>query len=119
MNQINKFLLITENIRNTIIKRNLLVESNKHYNYILKIQRGDINFIDLMLEPFELIEYIVPIGSLEYKKGDTLDIIAQPNFGWVFDYWTVNDTILENKNTELMYIIPNYNVNIVAHFKKQ
>jgi hypothetical protein len=118
-NNTNIELNITENVRGTVIKRTLLVLGKKHYNYILRIQTGDLSFVDLLLEPFEYIEYVVPIGALEYKVGDTLELNATPNFGWRFEHWTVNDVILPGVNEDLLFVMPDYDVNIVAHFVKQ
>lgn len=117
-NNTNIKLHITENVRNTTLIKELTVLSNKHYNYVLRIITGSVSFIDLLLEPFEYIEYVVPIGALDFKVGDTVRIEAIPNFGWEFSYWEINNEMWSDTNKDLVYIMPNMDVSIVAHFKK-
>lgn len=56
--------------------------------------------------------------TIEVIEGKTLSIKAEPNPGWKFDVWMINDLEYSN-NPDTVYVMPSENVTITAMFSKE
>jgi hypothetical protein len=116
-NNLNINLSIIENIRETEIKRNLIIKEKTHYNFKLFIPIGVLSDIEVIIEPFDLIEEEIEILGYEFKEGDKLIITAEPRPGYYLSHWSVDGEII-NKPGEWEFIMPNRDVEIIAYFEK-
>ena len=107
---------IVEDVNGSEISRQFTVSPSKHYNFVLKITRGNIIIPTLNIEPFSYDEEVIEIGA-DFNVGDTITIIAEPNAGFAFERWEYNGNPLEG-GAEIQFIIPANEVNITAHFKQ-
>jgi surface protein len=67
-------LEIKESFANTTITRELIVEANKHFNFVLKRAEGSAVITDLILDAFELHDEEIVIGlkPLFYEENGTI-----------------------------------------------
>lgn len=72
---------------------------------------GNVNFQDIQLSTYP--------WSANYFGGTNIDMIAQPNATWIFDYWEIDNHVLSPSinATDVTFLL-NQADNIVAHFKK-
>jgi hypothetical protein len=56
------------------------------------------------------------LSEMEIKVGDVVTFQAEPNEGYFFSHWEVNKQKVSEK-TEFQYTMPNFDVEIVGHFK--
>jgi surface protein len=70
----NATLKIKEALKGSTISRELSVQANRHYNFVLKLNDGAAIITDLEMDPFELEEEEIPIGfsSKFYKENGTI-----------------------------------------------
>jgi surface protein len=63
-------LEITESYSGTTIERNLNVVKYRHYNYILELSEGNVNFIDLVMGAFEYEEEVIQLVSGKFYDAN-------------------------------------------------
>ncbi|MFD2199991.1 DUF1566 domain-containing protein [Shivajiella indica] len=63
-------LEIIESYSGTAIERNLEIVKYRHYNFILELSEGNVNFIDLVMGAFDYEEEVISIGS-NLQVGDS------------------------------------------------
>jgi hypothetical protein len=56
--------------------------------------------------------------TVEYFPGDTVHLIAEPNPGWKFSYWSSNGNTV-GINSDYVFIMPSYDIDVVAVFVKE
>ncbi|MFD2199992.1 DUF1566 domain-containing protein [Shivajiella indica] len=75
-------LEIIESYSGTTIERNLEIVKYRHYNFILELSEGNVNFIDLVVGAFEYEEEVISIGSNlqigDSFQGGIIAYILQP-----------------------------------------
>ncbi len=59
----NVTLKIEESFSGSTVKRDLIILANRHYNFVLKLGEGSAVITNLILDPFELEEEEITIGS--------------------------------------------------------
>jgi hypothetical protein len=55
--------------------------------------------------------------EMEFKSGDKITLIAEPNEGYFFNYWEIDGQKVSEKN-EFQYTMPNKDITVIGHFKK-
>ncbi|RPA69780.1 BspA family leucine-rich repeat surface protein [Cyclobacteriaceae bacterium YHN15] len=63
-------LEITESYSGTTIERNLNIVKYRHYNFILELSEGNVNFIDLVMGPFEYEEEVIQLVSGKFYDAN-------------------------------------------------
>jgi hypothetical protein len=63
-------LEITESYSGTTIERNLNVVKYRHYNFILELSEGNVNFIDLVMGAFEYEEEVIQLVSGKFYDAN-------------------------------------------------
>jgi len=93
-------LNIKESFKGSTISRDIAIEANKHYNYVLKVNEGAAVITDLTIAPFELEEEEIIIGSNSkfFEENGTIKC-PQASPG---DKGEVNDKVYEAVDRALL-----------------
>lgn len=114
-------LQITESIYGSTVQQPVNPLASNHFNFILELEEGESSAsVMILLEPFIYEDNLIIISRNKTKEvmpGDTLELIATPNQGFAFDYWTDGDDIVAFESN-LTYIMPPRDVKLTAHFKR-
>lgn len=109
-------LVITESLFNTQVVRKITTSSGVHYNFIIRVLDGN-SLLQILLQPFELIEEEIPLIVYRFPQGSSLTLVAEPNPGFSFSHWKEDGVVIEGTQ-ELSYIMPGKDVSLVAVFTK-
>jgi hypothetical protein len=94
-------LEVVENIFGNTIRRNLTIQSYKHYNFIIRVSDGTGKIVDILVKDFELIEeeLVVNVGgvptNLNLTAVTTLQSPLLESSGLAFfggELWSHNDS---------------------------
>lgn len=114
-------LQIKESVYGTTINQPVNPVSGSHFNYILELEDGEFDAgISVIMEPFAYEENLIIISknkTRELYPGDTISLVAVPNSGFSFTYWTEDGNIV-GYDSVIVYVMPDRDVNITANFSR-
>jgi hypothetical protein len=65
----------------------------------------------------EIDGLILEADELEFKSGEKITLVAEPNEGYFFNYWEIDGQKASEK-MEFQYSMPNKDISVIGHFKK-
>ena len=66
----------------------------------------------------EDVNYSQNIDVQEIKPGAKVEIVAEPNPGFVFSHWSQNGEIVSNKENYI-FTMPDRDINLTANFSRK
>ena len=118
---INSVLQIEEDVYSEIIEKDITITAQNHFHYKMEIVEGEQSAsISIELSEFEYTAKTIMISlrkTYDVIAGKLVTLIAEAFEGYQFDYWSMDGQTVSNE-IEYSFTMPEKDINIIGHFKK-
>jgi hypothetical protein len=118
---ISSVLQIEEDVYSEIIEKDITINSLNHFHYKMEIVEGEQSAsISIQLSEFEYTAKTIMISlrkTYDVLAGKLVTLMAEAFEGYQFDYWAMDGQTVSNE-IEYSFIMPDKDIDIIGHFKR-